>query len=149
VASYAGSIISLAAVGTALSAATVGHLAQRRPVRGLLLLTLAAGVALCFPMALVGTPTQLLAVRALLGLCAGGTLTLAYSLANLVVPAAGKATVFGVLSSTALLGSASSPLLTGALAGFDLRLVFYLDSALYAVALLWALLYSAEVRPGT
>jgi hypothetical protein len=54
-----------------------------------------------------------------------------------------------VLSSTALLGSASSPLLTGALAGFDLRLVFYLDSALYAVALLWALLYSAEVRPGT
>ena len=99
---------------------------------------MSAGVALCFPMALVHTPAQLLVVRALLGLFAGGTLTLAYSLANLVVPAEGKATVFGVLSSTALLGSASSPLATGALAGLDLRLVFYLDSALYAVALLWA-----------
>jgi MFS family permease len=117
----------------------LGQLAQRLPIRQLLLVTLVAGIALCFPMALVQTPTQLLFVRALLGLFAGGTLTLAYSLANLVAPVEGKAAVFGVLSSIALLGRATSPLVTGALARLDLRAVFYLDSVLYAVALLWAL----------
>lgn len=139
VASYAGLIISLAAVGTGISASLLGHLAGRLPVRRLLLLTLVAGVILCFPMAAVQTPLQLLVVRALLGLFAGGTLTLAYSLANGVIPPAEKGAAFGVLSSIALLGSACSPLLTGALAGIDLRAVFLLDSALYAVALVWAL----------
>ncbi len=139
VASYAGLIISLAAVGTGISASLLGHLAGRLPVRRLLLLTLVAGVVLCFPMALVQTPLQLLLVRALLGLFAGGTLTLAYSLANKAIPQEGKGAAFGVLSSVALLGSACSPLLTGALAGIDLRAVFLLDSALYAVAFVWAL----------
>jgi DHA1 family multidrug resistance protein-like MFS transporter len=138
VASYSGSIISIAAVGTGLSAALLGHLALRQPIRPLLLLTLVAGAALCVPMALVQTPLQFLAVRALLGLFAGGTLTLAYSLANQVIPAEAKGAAFGVLSSTALLGSASSPLLTGAMARLDLRAVFIMDGALYALAVLWA-----------
>ncbi|MBI3969888.1 MAG: MFS transporter [Chloroflexi bacterium] len=146
VASYAGSIISLAAIGTGISAAVLGHLAARLPVQRLLLLTLVAGVALCFPMALVHTPWQLLVVRALLGLFAGGTLTLAYSLANQVVPLQSKGAAFGVLSSTALLGSASSPLITGALAALDLRAVFVVDSALYALALFWALRSARATR---
>jgi MFS family permease len=139
VASYSGLISSLAAVGTGISAWLLGHLAARLPAQRLLLLTLVAGIFLCLPMAFVQTPLQLLLVRAALGLCAGGTLTLAYSLANQVIPAHAKGAAFGVLSSTALLGSASSPLITGALTRLDLRVVFGLDSVLYAVALVWAL----------
>lgn len=139
IASYSGLIISMAAVGTAISATLVGQLASRMPAERLLLLTLVAGTLLCFPMALARSPVQLLLLRALLGLFAGGTLTLAYSLANSLIPQESKAAAFGVLSSTALLGSASSPLLTGALARFDLRVVFVLGSVLYAVAAGWTM----------
>jgi DHA1 family multidrug resistance protein-like MFS transporter len=139
VASYSGLIISLAAAGTALSAAALGHLAGRLPVRRLLAVTLAAGAALCLPLAAVQTSGQLLVTRLVLGLFAGGTLTLAYSLANEVAPLDAKGAAFGVLSSVALLGSAVSPLLTGALTSVDLRAVFVLDSALYVVALVWTL----------
>jgi DHA1 family multidrug resistance protein-like MFS transporter len=138
VASYSGLVVSLGAVGTAVSATALGQLAGRLPGRRLLLATLVAGTALCFPMALVATPGQLLLVRTLLGLFAGGTLTLAYSLANDAVPAASKGAAFGVLSSISLLGSASSPLITGALTRLDIRTVFALDSVLYAIALIWA-----------
>jgi DHA1 family multidrug resistance protein-like MFS transporter len=138
VASYSGTIISLAAVGTGISASLLGHLSSRLPARRLLLGTLIAGAALCLPLALVRNPLQLLAVRVLLGLFAGGSLTLAYALANQTAPTEGKGAAFGVLSSVSLLGSASSPLVTGALAGIGLRSVFVLDSALYLVAFLWA-----------
>lgn len=145
VASYAGLIISAGAIATAISASALGQLASRLPTWRLLLVTLVAGIALCFPMALLQTPFQLLVARSLLGLFAGGTLTLVFSLANQVVPLAGKASAFGVLSSATLLGSASSPLVTGALARLDLRTVFVLDSALYAVALLWALRSASKI----
>jgi MFS family permease len=146
VASYAGLIISLAAVGMGVSASTLGHLATRLPARALLLATLVAGTGLCLPLAVVQTPAQLLVVRVALGLFAGGTVTLAYSLANQVVPPAAKGAAFGVLSSVALLGSATSPLTTGALTRFDLHTVFFVDSALYAVALLVALRIGRPAR---
>lgn len=139
VASYSGLIISLGAVGTAVSASLVGLLASRLPVRRVLVLTLIAGIVLCLPMAIVQSPLQLLIARTLLGLFAGGTLTLAYSLGNAVIPQRQKGAAFGVLSSTALLGSAISPLATGALARVDLRAVFLLDAALYVIALVWTL----------
>ncbi|NCA14953.1 MAG: MFS transporter, partial [Proteobacteria bacterium] len=97
--------------------------------------SLVAGAALCAPMALVETPTQFLVVRVLLGLFAGGTVTLVMSLANTRIPSASKGAAFGVISSATLLGTAVSPLVTGALAGIDLRLVFLLNSLLYLVAL--------------
>ena len=77
--------------------------------------SLVAGAALCAPMALVETPTQFLVVRVLLGLFAGGTVTLVMSLANTRIPSASKGAAFGVISSATLLGTAVSPLVTGAL----------------------------------
>src|SRR5690348_15862590 len=80
VASVAGLVVSLGAVGTAVTATLCGRLGMRLPLRRLLLVTRVAGVALCLSMALVRTPLELLAERTLLGLFAGGTLTLGYSL---------------------------------------------------------------------
>ena len=57
-------------------------------------------------MALVETPTQFLVVRVLLGLFAGGTVTLVMSLANTRIPSASKGAAFGVISSATLLGTA-------------------------------------------
>ncbi|HET7770798.1 MAG TPA: MFS transporter [Chloroflexota bacterium] len=139
VASYAGLIVSVAAAGTAVSAAVLGRLAARIPAQRIMLGTLAAGMVLCLPLAAVQSPLQLLALRVLLGVFAGGSITLAYSRANAVVPADGKGAAFGVLSSTSLLGSAVSPLAMGALTAVDLRAVFIADAALYAAALLASL----------
>ena len=100
------------------------------------------------PLALVQSPLQLLVARVLLGLFAGGSLTLAYAMANLAIPGSRKGAGFGVLSSVSLLGSASSPLVTGALAGVGLRTIFLLNSVLYAVAFLWALWSRRESAPG-
>ena len=148
VASLSGTIISLAAVGTGISASVLGHLSERLPVRRLLLFTLLAGTILCVPLALVQNPLQLLVARVLLGLFAGGSLTLAYAMANLAIPGSRKGAAFGVLSSVSLLGSASSPLVTGALAGVGLRTIFLLNSVLYAVAFLWALWARRASAPG-
>ena len=139
VASYAGLIVSVGAAGTAVSAATLGRLAARIPAQRLLVGTLAAGTLLCLPMAAAQSPLQLLVLRVTLGIFAGGTITLAYSRANAVVPPEGKGAAFGVLSSTSLLGSAMSPLAMGALTALDLRAVFLADTALYAAALVTAL----------
>ena len=85
-ASLSGTIISLAAVATGVSASVLGHLTGRCPFERLLLVTLVAGMMLCVPLALVQSPLQLLLVRVLLGLFAGGSLTLVYALANLGIP---------------------------------------------------------------
>jgi len=146
VASYAGLIVSVGAAGTAVSAALLGRLAARLPVQRLLIGTLAAGTLLCLPMAVAQSPFQLLALRVALGLFAGGTITLAFSRANAVVPADGKGAAFGVLSSTSLLGSAFSPLAMGALTAVDLRAVFLADAALYAVAFVMSLRIAVRRR---
>jgi DHA1 family multidrug resistance protein-like MFS transporter len=135
VASLSGLIVSLGAAAMGLSAGASGLVASRWRPDWLLIASLVAGVTLCAPMALVQTPTQFLVVRVLLGLFAGGTVTLVMSLANTRIPTGSKGAAFGVISSANLLGTAVSPLVTGALAGIDLRLVFVLNSVLYLVAL--------------
>lgn len=138
VASYAGLVISLAALATAVSASTVGHLATRLAPQRLLLAALAAGAALCLPLAVARTPGELLAARVGLGLFAGGALTLAFAAGARELPEARKGAGLGLLSSAGMLGSASSPIVTGALAQLDLRAIFLLDGLLYAAALVWA-----------
>ena len=135
VASLSGLIVSLGAAAMGLSAGASGIVASRWRPDWLLIASLLAGVALCAPMAIVVTPTQFLVVRVVLGLFAGGTVTLVMSLANTRIPAGSKGAAFGVISSANLLGTAVSPLVTGVIAGFDLRLVFVLNSLLYLIAL--------------
>ena len=137
VASLAGLTTSLGAIATACSAMLVGRLAGRRPLWHLLLPMLVAGLVLSLAMALVQTATQLLALRMLLGLFAGGTLTLGYALANRVIPDERKGAAFGALATVTLFGTASSPVASGLLARVSLRSVFVLDSAIYGLVLVW------------
>jgi MFS family permease len=147
VASLSGLIVSLAAGAMGLSALGAGLVASRWRPDWLLVASLLAGVALCAPMALAQTPTEFLIIRVALGLFAGGTVTLVMSLANTRIPASSKGAAFGVISSANLLGTAVSPIVTGVLAGIDLRLVFLLNSLLYGVALVGVVLQ--VLRPAT
>ena len=71
--------------------------------------------------------------RPLLGLVAGGSLTLAFTLGSQSLPKDGRAAAFGVLSSAALLGTAISAPLLGLLAQISMRAPWFFDAALYGV----------------
>ncbi len=143
VASVAGLITALAAVASAISAAVVGRLSRYGP-RRVLIGTLVAGALTCWPMALVNTNAELLAFRVLLGLVAGGTMTVALTMGGLALPREVQGTGFGLLSAATLLGGAVSPLVAGALATINLRSVFVVDTLVYAVLTGWVIV---AVRP--
>jgi DHA1 family multidrug resistance protein-like MFS transporter len=130
-ASATGILIAAYSVAAATSAWYLGRLSRRRPPRGLLLLTLVGGAAVVAPMALVPSFGMILGLAVLLGLVAGGSLTLCYTIGGLMVPGAVRTTAFGFFSGAALFGGALSPTVAGLVAHVSLRGIYWVDAALY------------------
>lgn len=146
-ATIAGLIISTGAVAAAVSASVAGRWATPERVRRLLLASLAAGALLCLPIALATAWWQLVIFRTVLGLMAGGSLTLAFTFGSLTLPREGRAAAFGMLSSAALIGTAVSAPMTGLLAQISLRAIWFFDAAFYVVLLLWLWRMTTVARP--
>ena len=125
-----GIIISAAAVGATLSASLAARLVAVMPAGQLLFLQLVAGGLFCAAMALAGGWVSLLVLRVLVAVCLGGALTLAYALGGMIVPAEARGAAFGWLALGVQIGTAASPLLTGALAAASLPAAYLLDGAL-------------------
>src|SRR5205823_13509950 len=106
------------------------RLTQVVPVGRLLLGQLMMGGVLCAAMALAGHWVTLLVLRTLVALCLGGALTLAYSLGGMIVPAETRGAAFGWLALGVQVGTAASPLATGALAAVSLPSGFVVNGAL-------------------
>jgi MFS transporter, DHA1 family, multidrug resistance protein len=134
VAATSGAIIAVAAVGAAVSASAAARLADAVPVGRLLFVQLLVGGLLCGAMALAHGWLALLALRLLVALCLGGALTLAYSLGGTLVPAESRGAAFGWLALGVQIGTAASPLLTGALAAVSLSAAYLMDGGLAWVA---------------
>jgi MFS family permease len=73
-------------------------------------------------------------MRTAVALCLGGCLTLAYSLGGMIVPTETRGAAFGWLALGVQIGTAASPLLTGALAAVSLANAFFLNAGLALVA---------------
>jgi DHA1 family multidrug resistance protein-like MFS transporter len=143
-----GLLIALYSVAAALSAGGMGRATRSRPPLGLLVLSLLGGAAAVLPMAFVPTFGWMLAMGVLLGLTAGGSLTLCYTMGGLLVTGGIRATAYGFFSGAALIGGAVSPVVAGLLTHWDRRGIFFVDTALYvllAAALVPAL--RGVVRP--
>lgn len=136
-----GVVISVYSIAAALSASWLGKASRRRPPRALLAGSLVAGALTVLPMALVARFPAFVALGVILGLASGGALTLCYTMGGLMVPAEQRTAAFGFFSGAALFGGAISPTVAGFLAQWDLRGIYYLDSAIF-VALALALLPS-------
>lgn len=134
VAATSGAIICVAAVGAAVSASAAARLADVVPVGRLLFIQLLAGGVLCAAMAVADGWIALLVLRLLVALCLGGALTLAYSLGGTLVPAESRGAAFGWLALGVQIGTAASPLLTGALAAVSLSAAYLMDGSLAWVA---------------
>jgi DHA1 family multidrug resistance protein-like MFS transporter len=144
-ASATGVLISAYSIAAAASAWFLGRLSRTRSPLGLLLLTLGGGALAVAPMALVPRYGMVLGLAALLGLVAGGSLTLCYTIGGLMVPEAVRTTAFGFFSGAALFGGALSPTVAGLVAHVSLRGIYWVDAALY-VALAAALARGRALR---
>ena len=115
-ASATGILISAYSVAAALSASSFGRASARRDPRMLLIASLVGGAALVLPMAFVSNYASFMALAILLGLAAGGSLTLCYTIGGLLVP---KPTIAArpsaIFSAAALFGGALSPTVAGGL----------------------------------
>ena len=144
-ASTSGLIISAAAVGATLSASLAARLSAAVPTGQLLFGQLVAGGAFCAAMALAQGWVSLLVLRVLVALCLGGALTLAYALGGMIVAAEARGAAFGWLAMGVQLGTAASPLLTGALAAASLRAAYFLDGALAWVGALVLVFFARDL----
>ncbi len=144
-ATYSGFIISAAALAITLSAALVGRFSSTFPPRRMMLVTLAAGMLVCIPIALARTTLEFGLWRIVLGLFAGGSVTLAFTLGGMYIPNEIRGSGFGLLTSATLIGNAVSPMLFGALAGINLRFVYGLDAVVYAIVLVWVIVVLGRV----
>jgi len=140
-----GILISAYSVCAALSAALLGRATRRRDPRALLVATLVAGAAIVLPMGLVGRFPSFLGLAVLLGLAAGGSLTLCYTIGGLMVPSERRTTAFGFFSGAALFGGAVSPSIAGLLTRVHFKAIYWADAVLY-VLLALALLPGALAR---
>ena len=125
VASLAGAAFGITGLANALAAIAFGRLADRVGRRRILIgCALAAGVFTILP-AFVQTPLQLILVRGLYGIAAGGMLPTANALIAEVTPPESRGAVYGLTSAASSLGSAIGPFAGAALAAFmSIRVVF-------------------------
>ncbi len=130
-ASATGVLISAYSLAAAASAWGLGRLSRAHSPHALLLATLVGGAFIVAPMALVPSYELVLTLAVLLGLVAGGSLTLCYTIGGLMVPEGVRTTAFGFFSGAALFGGAVAPSVAGLVAHLSLRGIYFVDAALY------------------
>ena len=134
IAAVSGTIISVAAIAATASATLAARLSRAIPSAQLLMIGLLAGGPFCAAMALAQGWMTLLVLRTLAGLCLGGALTLAYTLGAAIVPSGHRGAAFGWLALGVQVGTAASPLVTGALAALSLSGAYVFDGVLAWIA---------------
>lgn len=138
---HTGVLISAYAVAAASSAIGAGRLSRARSPKPLLLASLTAGGLAVLPIAFVTSFAQFVGLGVAFGLVSGGSLTLCYTLGVRSAPEHSRATAFGVLASAALFGGAVSPSVAGLLTRWNLVGIYYLDAAIYAAVVLFAIAF--------
>lgn len=150
ISSITGLVMTLGALASSVAAAYAGRLSSRFSPVPLLLVSLAAGALVAVPLAFVGHWSQLLVLRVLLGLLAGGSATLAYAIGGRLLPDSTRIGAFGALAGAGMIGGAISPVVAGVLSRYvSLGSIFIVDAVLYALVLVgaWRMLGGREREP--
>jgi MFS transporter, DHA1 family, multidrug resistance protein len=147
VASLSGLILGATAVTSAFAAGIAGKLGDRIGHERLLAVCAIGGGLLYLPQALVTSPWQLLALRALLGVFTGGLFPGVMATIAVRSPASRRGWVFGVTATATALGNAAGPLVGAWAAGaFGLRAAFVVTAAALTAAGVWVALSLAPRR---
>ena len=134
-ATWAGAELGITGVALAISSVFAGKLSDRFGYRPVLVISSFAGALLYFPQAFVTNVTQLLVLRALMGLCLGGIVPSANALIAQMIPGRRKGSAYGIVSMFNSFGFAIGPI-TGAIiaAALDIRAVFLLTASVMLIA---------------
>ncbi|MDP8921612.1 MAG: MFS transporter [Chloroflexota bacterium] len=135
-ATITGVAVSGGAVAATCSSLLYGRWAQPATIRRVLVAALAGAAACAALFALARGWPEVIGLRLLLGLLAGGTISLAYTLGARLAPPERAATTMALLASWGMLGSAVAPILAGMLGRLSLRAVFVATAAAYLLAAL-------------
>ena len=146
-ATITGLVVSAGAVAAACSATLYGRRSRPENNRRLLIIALSGGALFSLLLGIATSWQQVLVLRFVLGLLAGGSLSLGYTLGARLGPPERSGLTLGILASCAQLGSASAPLLGGVLGGIGLHVVFLVNAAAYLVALALAAFGARTPRP--
>src|SRR2546427_8736065 len=95
-----GMVVSAGALASAASAFLLGRKAGQVTPMSLLFYSLAGSTVTILPMAFCRSVPPFAALRVLLGLAAGGAMTLAYTSSGHVHPTGARATIYDILSVT-------------------------------------------------
>jgi MFS family permease len=124
-----GIVMSAAALGSILSAARIGKLADRIGHQTVLVAALAVAALLLIPQAFVTQAWQLVALRFLMGIALGGLLPCITSVIRHIVPPTAAGTFLGYSTSAQYVGQVVGPLAGGFIGGhFGMRPVFIATS---------------------
>jgi DHA1 family multidrug resistance protein-like MFS transporter len=146
IAATSGAIVSVGAIAATTSANVAARLAREVPAARILLIGMLIGGPLCAAMALPRGWVLLLVLRLFTGLCLGAAITLTYSLGAAIVPAEHRGAAFGWLGLGLQIGTAASPLASGAIAAASIPGAFVFDGALAWVAAALLLLAGRGLR---
>jgi DHA1 family multidrug resistance protein-like MFS transporter len=100
-ATIAGSVMSVAAVTSSVSALVLGRMADRIGQRKVLIACVAGAAAIHVPQAMVTHPNQLLVLRGIQGVFMGGIMPTANALLARATPPERRGTVFGLATAPA------------------------------------------------
>src|SRR5215212_3696161 len=129
-----GFVVSSGAVAATCSSIFYGRLARPENTRRLLLTALAGGAFCSVLIAFAGNWLHVIVLRVVLGLFAGGTMSLAYTMGARLAPSERSGLTLSVLASCGMLGGAISPIMAGFLGQLSLRIVFFATAAAYMIA---------------
>ena len=134
----AGFVMSAAALGSILSAARLGRLADRVGHWNVIIGCLAVSAVLLIPQAFVTEGWQLVLLRFLMGLSLGGLLPCIATVIRHSVPAAVAGSMLGYSVSSQYVGQVAGPVLGGFVGGhYGMRTVFFATCALMALGAGW------------
>lgn len=147
--SVAGLVMSAAALGSVLSAAHLGRLADRIGHWNVLVACLFTSTILLIPQAFVTAGWQLIGLRFLMGLSLGGLLPCIASVIRHNVPETTVGYVLGYSTSTQYAGQVLGPLAGGFIGGhLGMRAVFLSTCILMAMGTAYAWLMKTEDSAG-
>jgi len=116
VASTTGLVIAISGLVAAISAGIIGRISDRIGHKNVLVAcTLSSGI-FCIPQAIARSVGQLLGIRALFGLAAGGTGPTVNALIGKIAPRDSYGRAYGLTTSVGAIGGALGPLIGGLVA---------------------------------
>jgi DHA1 family multidrug resistance protein-like MFS transporter len=145
-ATITGFVVASGAVAAACSSMLYGRWSQPENTRRLLLIALGGGAILSVLLALVRSWPEVVVVRILLGLLAGGTMSLSYTMGARLAPSSHTGLTLAMLSSGGQLGGALSPMMAGLIGQISLVYALLANAGAYLFALALAVL-PATGRP--